>query len=45
MFKSHAIENHPKSSVLFSETNTTTENVEKTSKKESEILKEVEGKF
>ena len=45
VFKSHALENHPKSTVLFSESDTTAENVEKTSKNESEILKEVEGTY
>ena len=42
MFKAHALENHPKSTVLLSETDT--ENVDKPTKKESEILKEVDGK-
>jgi hypothetical protein len=42
VFKAHALENHPKSTVLLSETDT--ENVDKPTKKESEILKEVDGK-
>ena len=42
MFKAHALENHPKSTVLLSERDT--ENVDKPTKKESEILKEVDGK-
>jgi len=40
VFKAHALENHPKSTVLLNETDT--ENVDKPTKKESEILKEVD---